>query len=214
MLKEDYYHDFINKDVRTIMVLLLNENDLQWIKEYKNNIISSINNDTFYINLINEVFDNTKLLPEDIHTLIEKVKYFNESTVDQGAEYIAQSLNVDKKTAMDLLKDPKNAAKAFRAIREKLEECEDAENRATAENKGFLATVIYTLKKALHWLVKTFQDVKDYVLDTAISSRKEGEARAKRDFKWINKYNERRIDKLFSNNNNNNSYSDLSYLSS
>lgn len=182
------------------MVILLNENDLIWIKNFKNNIIPSIQNETFHTIVINEIFNTKNLLPENIHYLINEFKNYrlNESIdTNKGLEYVSKALGVSKNVAIGMLQNPKNAARTFRAIREKLEECEDIENRARAEKKGFLATIIYTLKKALYWMINTFQDLKDYVLDSAIDSRQEGAAQAKRDFKWINKYNEKYMDRTF-----------------
>lgn len=182
------------------MTIIFNENDLQWIKEFKNNIIPSIQNDTFFTNIINEVFDKKFLLPEENHILINKIKNFKlTESVDtnKGADYIATALGVSKRMAIGMLQNPKNAARTFRALREKLEHCEDLENRARAEHKGFLATVIYTIKKAMTWLINTFQDLKDYILDSVIDSRQEGAAQAKRDFQWINRYNERYMDRTF-----------------
>ena len=181
------------------MVLILNEEDYNIIDKIKDSIIPSIEYDTFYHDIVTEVFDEKFLLPDEIMNLGNEIKNvrLSESAGDKGPDYVAAALGVSKRAAIGMMQNPKNAARVFRALREKLEECEDQEMRAKAERKGFLATVIYTIKKAIAWIVKTFQDLKDYVLDSAIDSRREGAAQAKRDYKWINKYGERYMDKTF-----------------
>ena len=103
---------------------------------------------------------------------------------EDGPSLIQGALNVTKSQAQKFLKDPKTASVLFRSLRDKLEEMEDKKVRAAAEEHGFIATVIYTIKKAMTWLIKKFHDLKDDFKDM-IAERPAGSSRTKSDYLFI-----------------------------
>lgn len=103
---------------------------------------------------------------------------------DEGPSLMNAALGVTKSQAQKLIKDPKTASVLFRSLRDKLEEMEDKKTRAAAEEHGFIATVIYTIKRAMHWLIKKFNDIRDDFLDM-MAERPAGSSRTKRDYNWL-----------------------------
>ena len=185
------------------MVILLHESDLEQIEMFKDSIEDHIKGGTFYSMIVEAAFGIENLLPEEILNLSKEISnirlneaYYNPyenqkiPRVKDGPSFVAASLGIAKREALKQLNDPKKVSMIFRSLREKLEDMEDRERRAKAENKGFLAMVVYTIRQALAWLAKTFADIKDYVIDS-VTDRPEYAAKAKRDFKWISDYSGR-----------------------
>lgn len=103
---------------------------------------------------------------------------------DDGPTFIGAALGFGKHTAKKFVRDPKTAGVCLRALRDKYEEIEFKSARARAEDRGFFATILYTIKKAMYWIVKKFGDLKDDFLDL-IKGRPENASRAKRDYIWL-----------------------------
>lgn len=103
---------------------------------------------------------------------------------DEGPTFASAALGITKSQAKKFMKDPKTAHVLFRSLRDKLEEMEDKKARAAAEDHGFIATVIYTIKKAMHWLIKKFNDLRDDFLDM-MAERPAKSSQTKRDYNWI-----------------------------
>lgn len=116
-------------------------------------------------------------LPKDGHWLLE-------STEEDGPSLISGVLGIGKAKAKMFLKDPKTAHVLFRSLRDKLEEMQDKKERAAAEEHGFIATIIYTIKKAMRWIIKKFNDFKDDFMDM-IAERPAKSSQTKRDYNWI-----------------------------
>ena len=104
--------------------------------------------------------------------------------VEDGPTLMQGALNITKSQAQKYLKDPKTASVLFRSLRDKLEDMEDKKRRASAEEHGFIATVIYTIKRAMYWLIKKFNDVRDDFLDMT-AERPAHSSQAKRDYNWL-----------------------------
>lgn len=103
---------------------------------------------------------------------------------DDGPSLASAALGITKRQAQKFMNDPKTAHVLFRSLRDKLEEMEDKKARAAAEDHGFIATVIYTIKKAMHWLIKKFNDLRDDFLDM-MAERPVKSSQTKRDYNWL-----------------------------
>jgi len=171
-------------------------NNSQYYSEFKNNIIDRIKAGTFYSYLIHEIYGSKLTLPEQV---LEIEKTINESFLENEEykeEYdnIARLLNASRNSIERSLQNPEKASIIVGALRDKLEEIEDMELRAQAREKGFFATIIYTIKKALAWIKRTFLDLKDSILDNLrYDQRMQYTAQARRDFDWIQDYNKRSL---------------------
>jgi hypothetical protein len=107
-----------------------------------------------------------------------------ESSDEQGPSLVSGVLGITRSQAQKYLKDPKTAHVLFRSLRDKLEEMEDKKQRAAAEDHGFIATVIYTIKKAMCWIIKKFNDIRDDFLDM-MAERPAKSSQTKRDYNWL-----------------------------
>lgn len=103
---------------------------------------------------------------------------------EEGFNLMRSALKVGKKEAHRMIADPRTAGKALRALRDKYEDMYFKSKRARAEDRGFFATVLFTIKKAIYWIVKKFQDLKDSVIDL-FKDRPEYSSRTKRDYLWL-----------------------------
>ena len=171
-------------------------NNSQYYLEFKDNIVDRIKSNTFYSYLIHELYDSSITLPEQV---LEIEKSINESFLENEEykeEYddIARLLNASRNSIERSLQNPEKASIIVGALRDKLEEIEDMELRSQAREKGFFATIIYTIKKALAWIKRTFLDLKDSILDTVrYDKRMQYVAQTRRDFDWIHDYNKRSL---------------------
>lgn len=135
----------------------------------------------------NALPDYIVALSHDIKTTTIPNRGFLESSFNdrnEGSSLISGALGVTQHQASKMINDPKTASVLFRSLRDKLEEAYDKKLRAKAEDHGFIATVIYTIKRAMYWLMKRFKDVKDDFHDY-MADRPAGSSRAKRDFLWL-----------------------------
>ncbi len=107
-----------------------------------------------------------------------------ESSDDEGPSLVSSVLGIGKAKAKMFLKDPRTAHVLFRSLRDKLEEMQDKKERAAAEEHGFIATIIYTIKKAMRWIIKKFNDLKDDFMDM-MAERPAKSSQTKRDYNWI-----------------------------
>ena len=137
--------------------------------------------------LILEISEEMKAIPLNEY----EYKYFDFNKADttyttdeDGPSIIGALFGFSKHTAKKFVKDPKTAGMCLRALRDKYEEVSFKEARAKAEHRGFFATVLYTIKKAMYWIVKKFADLKDDFLDL-IKGRPENASRTKRDYNWL-----------------------------
>lgn len=136
-------------------------------------------------------------LPEYILEISEDIKSIDISSLtedadrDEGQTLLGNIFNVDKKTANDLISSPKKAGICLRALRDKYEEIKFKESRTAAENRGFLATLLWTIKQAMYWIVKRFGDLKDEITDL-LNNNPENTSRTKRDLAWF-KFREKEL---------------------
>lgn len=141
----------------------------------------------------NALPDYIVALSHDIKSTTIPNKGFLESSFDdsrEGPSLISGILGVTKHQASKMINDPKRASILFRSLRDKLEDAYDKKLRAKAEDHGFIATVIYTIKKAMCWLLNRFKDLKDDFHDY-MADRPAGSSRAKRDYLWLRDKEER-----------------------
>lgn len=103
---------------------------------------------------------------------------------EEGFSILGSVLKVGKKEAHRLVADPRSAGKCLRALRDKYEDIYFKSQRARAEDRGFFSTILYTIKRAIYWIIKKFQDLKDSVVDI-IKDRPEYSSRTKRDYLWL-----------------------------
>lgn len=121
-------------------------------------------------------------VPKDFSSILESS---DSSTKDEeGPSLINGALGITKSQARKFLKDPKTASVLFRSLRDKLEEMEYKKDRAKAEDHGFIAMVIFTIKRAIMWLVSKFKDIRDDFLDM-MADRPAGASRTKRDYNYV-----------------------------
>ena len=160
------------------------------VTEFTDNIEAYVESGIFQHKMAEFILGESGTL-EDIYLVSKDIKdttfpldNLNESSDDEGLTAIGAALGVTKYTAGKLVKEPKSASILFRALRDKLEEMESRRARARAEESGFIATVIYTIKQAMTWLVKKFKDLRDTVVD-AWHDREGGSSQAKRDYIWL-----------------------------
>lgn len=162
--------------------MYLTQNELAQAKE----ICRSLNENSIIYN-ISEALLGDRATPESIFILSEQISHFNEDAEeDNGASLIKSAFGCDTKTAHSFLQDSKRAGICLRALRDKYEEMKFAESRAKAENRGFFATVLWTIKRAIYWILRTFSDLKDDFFDL-IKDRPENFSKGKRDYEWLKK---------------------------
>ena len=171
------------------MRYVLNSSDLKRVEELKEQMDDTfITNGSFYQLVITESIGVNNLVPEDIYDYIQEINSIDESVLQEsqenGSSLISKALGVSRHTATNLMRDPRSASVVFRALRDKLEEQEDRLERSNAEQRGLISTIVYNIKKAILWMIKTFKEIKDDVSDT-IHNRPVGAAQAKRDYEWI-----------------------------
>lgn len=116
-------------------------------------------------------------LPKDGHWLLESAK-------EDGPTLISAAIGISKYTAKQLVKDPTTAHILFRSLRDKLEEMKYKKERSNAESHGFIAMIIHTIKRAMRWIIKKFNDIKDDFMDI-MAERPPKSSQTKRDYNWI-----------------------------
>lgn len=109
---------------------------------------------------------------------------------EEGSSLVSGALGVAKRKAQMMINDPKGASVLFRSLRNKLEDTYEKKLRAKAEDHGFLATVIHTIKRAMYWLMNKFKDLRDDFHDY-MADRPAGSSRTKRDYLWLRNQGER-----------------------
>lgn len=133
---------------------------------------------------------------DSIHDVsLDEIKGFdftNPSTIsatqkkEEGTSVLQSALGCSKELAHKFTTDPKAAGICLRALRDKYEDISFQASRAKAEERGFFATVLYTIKKAIYWIFKTFNDLKDGAMDL-LQDRPENYSQLQRDYKWLKK---------------------------
>ena len=170
----------------------LSKEDLERAQEFSEQIEDLVRNKTFEY-VLAETLLGENAIPEyimeirnDIRTTTlpkEDLVTFWESAED-GPSLISGVLNIGQNQAKKFLKDPKTASVLLRSLRDKLEEMEYKKERAKAEEHGFIATVIFTIKRAIHWIIKKFNDLRDDFLDMMME-RPAHSSQTKRDYNYI-----------------------------
>lgn len=135
--------------------------------------------------------------PENIHYLSEDIKrvpldedsyssgyLYDTSDGEDGPGFIGAALGIGRKHAKKMVSDSKSASVVLRALRNKYEEVAFKQSRAAAERRGFFATVLFTIRKAIYWICKKFKDLTGYAKDL-IKGNPENSSRAKRDYIWL-----------------------------
>ena len=183
-----------------LMEGIFTDKDLKECALLEDNIFDYVRTGSLNYRLIEHCFGAENLLPDDIIALENEIVHESDNIpYDTEGDYLMQaSLQLSPKETAVMAKDPKKIATAFRALRNKLEEAEDRQKRANAESKGFLATVIYTIKRAMNWILKKFHDIKGYILDS-VHERPEGYSQTFRDLKWIHNKEAERLATKFNN---------------
>ena len=120
-------------------------------------------------------------VPKNFRSILESNASSND---DEGPSLINGALGITKSQARKFLKDPKTASVLFRSLRDKLEEMEYKKDRAKAEDHGFIAMVIFTIKRAIMWILNKFKDLRDDFLDM-MADRPAGSSRTKRDYNYV-----------------------------
>lgn len=146
-----------------------------------------------------EVLLGDNATPEYIHELVEEINrvsldesddrynyitYYDSEYADDGPGLVGAILGTGRRTAKKLVNDSKTASIALRALRNKYEDVCFKQARASAERRGFFASVLYTIRKAIYWICKKFKDLAGDVKDL-IKGRPKGASRAKRDYVWL-----------------------------
>lgn len=131
-------------------------------------------------------------IPEEINSVINEIsKFTTEKFIRKNSSDIAdltsRFINIGKAKLNYTLKDPVRAAKVLGALRNKYLEIDDKRKRARAEELGVFATILYTIKKCIKWVVLKIQDLKDDFNDAAMN-KPEGYSRAKRYYNDVHKY--------------------------
>ena len=162
--------------------------EVERAREFTSDIETMVENGMFYRNMAEYILGESAL-PDTVFPLareIEETEPIDESSsnAEDGTDLASHALGISKASAKKFLGDPQSASILFRSLRDKLEEMEYKKKRETAEKSGFIATVIYTIKRAMAWILKKFNDIKDDVLD-AFKERPVGSSRAKRDYNWL-----------------------------
>ena len=174
---------FTKEDLQQIEILKesLNENNITYT------IAETLLGEYALPEYILEISDEMKSIPLNEY----EYKYFDFNSPDtvyrtdeDGPSLIGAVLGAGKHTAKKFVKDPKSAGVCLRALRDKYEEVQFKAARAKAEQRGFFATVLYTIKKAMYWIIKKFADLKDDFLDL-IKGRPENASKTKRDYLWL-----------------------------
>ena len=189
-----------------LMEGIFTDKDLKECALLEDNIFDYVRTGSLNYHLIEHCFGAENLLPDDIialeNEILQESDYPTLGThnpyADEGDYLMQASLQLSPKETAVMAKDPKKIATAFRALRNKLEEAEDRQKRANAESRGFLATVIYTIKRAMNWILKKFHDIKGYILDS-VNNRPEGYSQTFRDLKWIHNKEAERLATKFNN---------------
>lgn len=105
-------------------------------------------------------------------------------TDEDGPSIIGAALGFGKHQAKKFVKDPKTAGVCLRALRDKYEEIKFKEARSKAEKRGIFATILYTIRRAMYWIIEKFKDLKDDFMDL-IKDRPENSSKTKRDYIWL-----------------------------
>jgi len=176
------------------MNYVLTSSDLQKVKLLKEQMDDTfIRTTDFYQLVITECIGIENLTPEDIHDYIEEIESIDESVLQESDEngpgLVGRALGLSSNMAANLMRDPKSASVIFRALRDKLEESQDRLQRANAEKRGLIASLVYTIKKAIIWIINKFKEIKDDVMDT-VYNRPMGTSSAKRDYEWLKKHSD------------------------
>lgn len=131
-------------------------------------------------------------IPEEIHSVINEISTFTtERFIRKNSKDIADItsslINIGKEKLNYTLKDPVRAARVLGALRQKYMDIDDKRKRARAEELGVFATILYTIKKCINWVVLKIQDLKDDFKD-ATMNKPEGYSRSKRYYNDVHKY--------------------------
>lgn len=137
------------------MAILFNEEDLNWINNFKNEIPYMIKNDILYSTIIKEVFNENTLLPEELYELKNEIKNsrFIHEAEENKTKYISTNLS-SKKDKPQTLQHAKHVAKIFEALKNQLNEYE-------TKDKDIFSHGIEMIKKSLGWMENTFKNLKD-----------------------------------------------------
>lgn len=174
------------------MINSLTPSEMKRVEQLKESMDDlSIQSGAFYHMVVTETIGVENLTLEDLHDNICEIENIDVSTLQEaddtnGVKMVGMALGVSSATAANLMRNPRSASVLFRALRDKLEESEDRLQRANAESRGLIASIVYSIKKAIVWLVNKFKEVKDDILDT-VHDRPLGASQAKRDYEWIKK---------------------------
>jgi hypothetical protein len=170
--------------------------DAHNVNNFISNLDTLVESDMFYNEMAhvllgeNALPDRVLPLANDIRAEKDSIDSLLESSGnEEGIKLIHDSLGLSVDASKKFLADPKSASVLFRSLRDKLEEMEDRSKRAKAEDNGFFAMIIYTIKKAMAWLIKKFNDIRDYVMDV-LKERPAGSSQAKRDYNFIKAKND------------------------
>lgn len=157
------------------------------IKGFYDKITEAIEQDRLLEYVVETAYGSNNILPDQVVSIVKSINEAKENPYDDstGVKVLRTLFKGTKATgkyAIDgVLKDPTIASRFLRALKLKLKNAEDMEARAKANQRGFFATVVYTIKKAILWLVNKFRDLKDTVLD-AIEDKQPGYHQARRDY--------------------------------
>lgn len=157
------------------------------IKGFYDKITEAIEQDRLLEYVVETAYGSNNILPDQVVSIVKSINESKENPYDDstGVKVLRTLFKGTKATgkyAIDgVLKDPTIASRFLRALKLKLKNAEDMEARAKANQRGFFATVVYTIKKAILWLVNKFRDLKDTVLD-AIEDKQSGYHQARRDY--------------------------------
>ena len=161
--------------------------EVERAREFVSDIETMVENGMFYRNMAQYILGESAI-PDTVFPLAREIEEteINESSssMEDGYDITSHALGISKSATKKFLADPQSASILFRSLRDKLEEMEWKKKRETAEKSGLLSTIIHTIKKAMAWILKKFNDIKDDVMD-ALKERPAGSSRAKRDYIWL-----------------------------
>lgn len=166
------------------MAYLLSQKEVLEYNKIKEDMNIAIEENRLLDWVITESYGADNILPEEIYTVRNQLESIKESNEDDGPTLISMILGLAKNKVDKTIKSPEKSSVILRALKEKLLEVKDKEERAKAADRGLFSTLIYTIKKAILWLISKFKDLKDDAYDT-IYDKPVGYSKAKRDYKDV-----------------------------
>lgn len=149
------------------MAIILNEEDLEWIKQFKNTITESMKYHNFYNTIAKEIFSERYLLPEEICDVAKTIKRSRfVKSYNEEMKYVSNEISVKPENLS--LSEQKNLMKIYIALKEQKEDYQE-------KTGNIFNSAINMLQQAMAWMSKTFQNINDKNCEKIIIIKQEND---------------------------------------